>query len=481
METASLRRNKLQRQLKRLLLVLFVITSINGVFLWKTLDQLFSSYQLATKSQHLTTLVGDIELLLYEESIFREDPEIDEDSRGHRLAEFRRNIKNNFKEVLKIVGADKKRTNRLKDIQNSWIQAKTMHANRQVLILVNSFMKDEYEILREIDDGVHKSTNAALAFIAIYIGIFSIALVTLSQYFKRRVFQPLSRLSDDMVEFQAGSFQLTARTFNQDEIGHLESKFYEMAERVAYTVEELKELDRVKTDFLSLASHELRTPMTSVKGSLSLILSGNLSEVTPDVKELLLISEKETDRLIRLINDILDLTKIEAHKMPLVKNWFPLTDVIETVIESLQGLFKATGVKVNIEASAVNCEILADKDRVQQVLTNLLSNAIKFSPKGTDVNVGVDFNPKGLVTVSVRDKGPGIKEEDQDHMFEKFRSKDLGKSKIMKGTGLGLPICKALIEEHEGTIGLESEVGVGSTFFFTLPNGKMISRKSKAA
>lgn len=465
-------KNQIQSQLSRLLLVLFIITGLNAAFLWHTLDQLFDSYSGASKSERLTSLVGDLELLIYQEKMTRSDSNLDDAARVVRLEDFKQNISNNFKQIMEIVAADKKKNKKIKDIQNEWQTSKSSHDHTQLLILLNSFIKEEFKSLISIqnDANVPKYAKASVGFILIYIGIFSLALIFLGQYLKRKVFYPLARLSTDMKNFQAGNHELGIRSFSNDEIGYLESKFIEMAERIESTVDELKALDKIKTDFLSLASHELRTPMTSVKGSLSLILSGNLSEVHSDIKELLLISEKETDRLIRLINDILDLTKIEAHKATFDKKWYNLPEIINTVIASLHGLYSVTGVKVEMNPDNPPCEVEVDKDRLQQVITNLLSNAVKFSPKGSTVEISYEIkSDESEVTVFVKDRGPGIKEEDQMLMFEKFRSRDMGASKIIKGTGLGLPICKALIEEHGGRIGVRSEVGAGSTFFFTLP------------
>jgi len=285
---------------------------------------------------------------------------------------------------------------------------------------------------------------------------------------KRRLFQPLSLLSEKMKHFQAGNVELPPLVAAHDEIGDLEEKFYDMAGRVGQTVTELKELDKVKTDFISIASHELRTPMTSVKGSLSLILSGNFASLDPDSREILTIAEKETDRLIRLINDILDLTKMEAKKLPLDKKWWDLGEIIQAAVKGLGGLFEVTKVTVRIQKSSEVIRALVDHDRIQQVITNLLSNAVKFSPAGSEVVVYYGETETGAV-IKVRDSGPGIKAEDQPIVFEKFRSTDPRKSKIIKGTGLGLPICKALVEQHGGQIGLESEPGHGCTFYFTVP------------
>ncbi|MBK9294382.1 MAG: hypothetical protein IPM57_08040 [Oligoflexia bacterium] len=483
METSSLKRTQIQKQLKTLLFVLFFVSAVNALFLWKTLDNLFESYNAVAKGQKLSSLVGSLGQQLYEESLLRDATSVGtEESRAQRLGELRSEIKSNFKEALEISGNDKKKSARIKGIQNEWQLAKNFYANAQVLILVNSFLKEEQKALMPLDKNVSKSKQAAIAFIAFYMVLIASALLILSQYLKQRIFSPLTRLTDEMQNFEATQSALIPKTFKNDEIGLLESKFHEMASRISNTVDSLKELDKIKTDFLSLASHELRTPMTSVKGALSLILSSGLEKFDQDTKELLQVSEKESDRLIRLINDILDLTKIEARKMPLNKKWINASDLIKTSVEAMHGFLNITGVSIEVAKNEIPCEVYGDKDKLQQVITNLLSNAIKFSPKGESVEIGYVVNNSNL-SIYVADHGPGIKFEDQSYVFEKFRSIDASKSKVIKGTGLGLPICKALVEQHGGKIGLQSEIGVGSTFYFTLNEFRIVShsKNSEAA
>src|SRR6185369_4735674 len=152
----------------------------------------------------------------------------------------------------------------------------------------------------------------------------------------------------------------------------------------------------------SIASHELRTPLTSIKGSLSLMRSGIVGKMNEMADNLLTIAENETDRLIRLINDILDLAKIEARKLPLQQDWSSLNDVINVCLQSLQGLAQQAEVKLKAE-DVPPIEAFIDRDRIQQVLTNLLSNAIKFSPKGRAVTVSVEVSASNELTVEVRD------------------------------------------------------------------------------
>jgi signal transduction histidine kinase len=208
--------------------------------------------------------------------------------------------------------------------------------------------------------------------------------------------------------------------------------------------------------------------MTSIKGSLSLLTSGVMGSVDPGARRLLKIAEDEADRLIRLINDLLDLAKIEAGRLPLVCSWTRWTDLMTKTSEGLSGLALNAGVDITWDA-APDLEIYLDRDRVQQVVTNLVANAIKFSPRGAMVKIRATRTVGEPLLIEIIDQGPGIAPEDQALIFQKFRQGAKPENPLVKGTGLGLAIAKALVLEHGGEIGVNSELGKGSIFFFTLP------------
>ena len=196
--------------------------------------------------------------------------------------------------------------------------------------------------------------------------------------------------------------------------------------------------------------------------------SGVVGKMNDMSENLLSIAEKETDRLIRLINDILDLAKIEAGQLPLDSNWYRLSDLAKVSLQSLEGLANQTGVHL-VDETLPGLEIHMDHDRIQQVLTNLLSNAIKFSPPGKAVTLRAGVNSQQQLVIEVCDQGRGIDPQDQEAIFQKFRQATNAKNPLVKGTGLGLAIARALVEQHGGQIGVRSTPGEGSTFFFTLP------------
>jgi signal transduction histidine kinase len=295
-----------------------------------------------------------------------------------------------------------------------------------------------------------------------------LGLLFLTYTVRRKVLKPLDRLSRRMMDFLVDRYSFQFSQPEGNELGDLQRTFNSLAQRVINTMDELKQLDQAKSEFLNIASHELRTPLTSIKGSLSLLDSGVMGHVDPNCMRLIKIAEVETDRLIRLINDLLDLAKIEAGKLPLVCSWLSWDDMISKTTEGLVGLAHKATVNIKVEPSA-GLEVFMDRDRIQQVLTNLISNAIKFSPEGGWVHISVGRTKQGDMVINVRDQGPGIAPQDMEMIFQKFRQGSSPDNPLVKGTGLGLAIAKALVAEHGGDIGVESEVGKGSVFWFTLP------------
>ena len=242
--------------------------------------------------------------------------------------------------------------------------------------------------------------------------------------------------------------------------------------RIAY--ERLQELDKLKDSFLSTVSHELRTPLTSIKSFSEILLA--YEEDRDTQKEFLTIIKEESDRLTRLINDFLDLSKIESGRMQWEMVELSIAEVIKTAVNTTQALAAKSGLEVKVELSPNLPAVVCDKDRLVQVMTNLLSNAIKFTPEGGKIEVrarlGKDEKSKqksDMMMVSVTDSGIGIDPKEYDSIFEKFKQVGDTLTDKPKGTGLGLPICKEIIEHFGGRLWVESQPGKGSTFFFTLP------------
>lgn len=330
------------------------------------------------------------------------------------------------------------------------------------------FIRNEAEYQRFTREQLNYLENRLLYFAGLTILTLVLTFLGLQMFIHRSVIRPIQSLSRKMVDFLNDRYTYQFSVPSMDEIGHMQQTFNSLAQRVIQNMEQLKTLDQAKSEFLSIASHELRTPLTSIKGSLSLMRSGVVGQMNAMAENLLTIAENETDRLIRLINDILDLAKIEARKLPLSQDWHSFNKLVETSLQSLQGLAQQADVTLVAEAMPV-VDVYMDDDRIQQVLTNLMSNAIKFSPQGKQVIVRCEVNDRSELVVEVQDQGRGIDPQDQEAIFQKFRQATNAKNPLVKGTGLGLAIARALVEQHGGKIAVRSNPGEGSVFYFTLP------------
>ena len=238
--------------------------------------------------------------------------------------------------------------------------------------------------------------------------------------------------------------------------------------RVVRDITERKEVDRLKSDFVSVVSHELRTPLTSIRGSLGLMEGGVFGELPSKALEVLQIARTNSDRLIRLINDILDLEKIESKKIDLRIETLDAWELVRTTLREMHGMAAESGIELRPHLEPVP-EIRGDRDRLVQVLKNLLSNAIKHSPPESRVDIRVSPRGGGRVRISVADSGPGIHPDLLPRVFDKFYQIDSSDSRARGGTGLGLPIARGIVEQHGGEIGGSSEPGKGSLFYFDLP------------
>jgi signal transduction histidine kinase len=214
----------------------------------------------------------------------------------------------------------------------------------------------------------------------------------------------------------------------------------------------------------------LRTPLTSIRGALGLIEGGIVKQGSQKCSDLIRIGRESSDRLIRLINDILDLKKIETGQFDLQLEPIAADRLLQEAVNSLKGMADERGVTLSLESGPPHVTITVDKDRCTQVLANLISNALKFSKNGSEVRVNGIVDAQ-QIRFSIVDNGPGIPDSELPKLFQKFRQLDSSDTRKSEGTGLGLAVSKALVEQHGGNIGVQSKVGFGSTFWFELPLG----------
>jgi signal transduction histidine kinase len=319
-------------------------------------------------------------------------------------------------------------------------------------------------------------TSVALTLIAI------VALVLVTRRMRRRVdrdvTQPLAELRSVAERF--GSGDMSARMYRSDgvaEVRDLATAFNGMADRIQRMIVDLRAVDRLKSEFVSVVSHELRTPLTSIRGSLGLLASGAMGELPPDAAEMLHIATSNTDRLVRLINDILDLERIESGNEALEIRPVRVGEVFRQAASAVHGAAATAGVTLDVETPDIAVD--GDPDRLVQAITNLLGNAIKFSDPGTTVHLDAETRAHQVV-LRVRDQGRGIPPDMLETVFERFQQVDASDAREKGGTGLGLAIVRTIAQRHGGRVEVSSEVGAGSCFSIVLPASSRVPAPAAA-
>jgi two-component system sensor histidine kinase GlrK len=292
-------------------------------------------------------------------------------------------------------------------------------------------------------------------------GAFLIFGIVISLFINRSITQPLSLLEKKTREIGKGNFKEDLNLSSPPELAELAGAFNLMCNK-------LKELDKMKSDFFSSIAHELRTPLSTIKMGTSLLKEGIEGPITEGQRGLLSVLEKEINRLIGMLNSLLDLSKMEAGMMSFNLEPQNIRPLIDQTIEEIGPLAEAKKINLEVIVTEVLPIIKIDSERILQALRNIIGNAMKFTPEKGRVKISVRSVDHG-VEVSVADTGPGIPAESLITIFEKFQQATTGGSSPIKGTGLGLAIAKEIITHHGGKIWAESEPGHGSTFIFVLP------------
>ena len=328
---------------------------------------------------------------------------------------------------------------------------------------------EELETLERVSEqdiqvrmSVLRSAAASARELSVFILMVALLLAVGASFLSTRsITKPLMVLVEKTREISKGIFEGNLRISSPPEVS-------ELALAVNRMCEKLKEVDKVKSEFFSAMSHELRTPLTSIREGISLLQEGVGGSMTDKQNRLLAILSEETNRLIGLVNSVLDLSKMEAGMMVYRFQKESLAPLIKKVVVELAPIIEARKIKVT---DAINNELpplKMDSERILQALRNLIGNAVKFTPEGGEITISA-FRREGEVAFSVKDTGPGIPKENLDAIFEKFSQPPVKASEWAKGTGLGLAFVKHIITAHGGKVWAESEPRRGSTFIFVLP------------
>jgi len=317
--------------------------------------------------------------------------------------------------------------------------------------------QDTYEKIRHLGESGAKANKIA---IVMAVGLILSGIIT-SIFITRSITRPLSFMRKKTREVAKGDFEGNLDLSSPPEIGDLAQDFNLMCNK-------LKEMEKLKSDFFSLMAHELRTPVASIKEGTDLLLEGIGEEFKEKRKTVLTIIAEESNRLIDLVNSLLDLSKMEAGMMALNLETSDLKPLINRAISGIEPLAMTKNVNIEVKMPPDLPYVKMDAERILQALRNLIGNAVKFTPGGGQVTISARAVEKG-VNVSVADTGPGIPKEDLDSIFDKFRQATIASYSKIKGTGLGLAIVKYIINAHGGKVWVESEPGRGSVFIFLLP------------
>lgn len=356
------------------------------------------------------------------------------------------------------------------------------YRDKEVIGVYEYLPDQQWCIITEIES--QEALDSVIAFRQRVLVVFAglIPLIFVLVYFASRIFvRPILKMRDASFKVAKGDYQTLTNITNQDEIGDLSRAFNQMTKVLASTTaqlkeknkileqqkEELKKLDQLKSDFVSMVSHELRTPMAIIKGSLSQLLDQTAENTQEIVDRLLHLSLGNVNRLTTMINDLLDLSKIEAGKVEIRKKPIDINGVIKEVYHSFEAQAKGRGIDLRYRFSHERIIVDADRDKVVQIFMNLVGNALKFTQQGF-IEIAAQ-EQQAIVQCVVQDSGPGISPEDVKKVFSKFQQFGHRNIHGIKGTGLGLSISKGLVELHGGRIWLESQVGVGTQFIFILP------------
>jgi len=286
---------------------------------------------------------------------------------------------------------------------------------------------------------------------------------------------PVTQSDEELISILAGQIgqsienaQLFEKVFRSSQ--ELELKVKDRTKQLAHALEKVEDISKKKSEFISAVSHELRTPLTSIKGYAAILIAGKIGEVPQAVKERLAKINSHSDNLVSLINNLLDIARIESGRQEMKFDLYKIKNILDNVADLLTPQITAKDIKLQLILPDQIEMVFADTSQIERVFINLLSNAIKFTPpKGTITIKGAPALEKGYVVFNVSDTGIGIPASEIQKLFSEFYRVDNEINQNVKGTGLGLVLAKNIVQAHHGKIWVQSQVGSGTSFYFTLP------------
>lgn len=291
--------------------------------------------------------------------------------------------------------------------------------------------------------------------------------LTIAYLVSRSITYPIREMNDTAQQIAKGDFSKRVKIRSEDELGELSKSLNLMADELQHKIENLKRLDRIRTDFVANVSHELKTPLTLIKGYIETLEDKAITD-KEKIRKFISIAKKHVDRLENIINDLLSLSELELSKNYIEKTECDLKGLIDEVALGFGHALAAKQQTMNINSQGNDFKIQADRDKVEQVFVNLIDNAIKYTQEAGRIEVRLIEQDKAIV-VTVEDNGIGIAKEHIDRVFERFYRVDKARSRQLGGTGLGLSIAKHIVLVHNGQIRIESEPNKGTKVFVTLP------------
>jgi signal transduction histidine kinase len=377
-------------------------------------------------------------------------------------------LRKDYEEFIRIVTQviDLIRQGRGDEGRELQFNAATPHSERLERLTNELVNKAEADMVVSVD--ASKETYATSRKAVAVLAAASIALALLLGYaISSSIVRPVRAMEARMHEIAAGDFTKKVEVANKDELGALAADLNRMSEQLGRAHQELEAVSRHKSEFLANMSHELRTPLNAIIGFSEVLKDGLFGTLEPKQDEYVKDIHTSGHHLLSLINDILDLSKVEAGRMELNPSSFSMPAAIGDALTLVRERASRHGVKLSSDIDEKIDVFTGDARMVKQILLNLLSNAIKFTPDGGNVAVRAVPTVDGI-EISVSDSGIGIAGEEQEAIFDAFQQGDGGRDSAREGTGLGLSLARRFVEMHNGRIWVESEISKGSTFSFSL-------------